>query len=155
LAALHYLKNPDKHRSDLVPIVTASTLVLERITTYNGFIRTIGPRSGKHFHGKWHKRLGLERPAGLARPNRHGVPDIVPGVGLVLEPYVFRRGLDDGMEFATTNVGTKFETNFKPALDIAFGQVPGMDCEPVVSVLHQMRDLVEEALLAFESRFFS
>lgn len=153
LAALHYLKNPDKHRSDLVPILTSSALVLERLTIYKGFIRTIGPRSGKHAYMKWHK--GMERPAGLSRPNRHGMPEIVPGVGMTLDPHVFRGGLDDGMEFATTNVGTKFETDFKPALDIAFGQVPGMDCEPVVSVLRQMRDLVQETLLAFEGRFFS
>jgi hypothetical protein len=58
------------------------------------------------------------------------------------------------VEIATCMPGTKFHTDAKPLCQIAFGDIETLKSEPVVAVLHQMRDLSESILLTFERRFF-
>ena len=49
----------------------------------------------------------------------------------------------------------KLHANIEPAFGVTFPNIEGFEREPVVAVLHQMRQLVEGILLTFEQRFFS
>jgi hypothetical protein len=70
LAALHYLKNPDKHRSPLVPIMLDTAINMKDIKAYNGPIFTIGPRRGVHM-----RRDPLTNNMVQSDPNRQ--PDTI------------------------------------------------------------------------------
>ena len=74
------------------------------------------------------------------------------------KPYVpakLRHPYAEGeVEFVTCAPGTKFHTDMKPLCKIAFGEIEAIKAEPIVAVLHQMRDLGERILRAFERRFF-
>jgi hypothetical protein len=61
---------------------------------------------------------------------------------------------DESLEFMTTTPGAKFEADFQPSLDITISEV-GFDGKPVVTVLHEARQLVEGILLTFKKHFFS
>jgi hypothetical protein len=58
------------------------------------------------------------------------------------------------MEIATAIPGTDFEAEVYPSFNIALGDIEGFEREPVVAVLHGMRQLVKSILLKFERGFF-
>jgi hypothetical protein len=61
---------------------------------------------------------------------------------------------EETFEFLTATPGTKFKTDFKPSFDVSFGNISGLEREPIIHVLSNLRDLVERILLTFQHRFF-
>jgi hypothetical protein len=82
--------------------------------------------------------------------NRYGQHLISQGYVPKTSPVAVRK---EG-EFLTTTPFAQFEYDGEPTFQIAFSDIRGFEREPLVTVLHQMRDLVEGILLTFEKRFF-
>jgi hypothetical protein len=59
------------------------------------------------------------------------------------------------MEFITVTPGAKFEADLKPMFDVTLAEIPAFKREPIIITLHQMSQLVEGIVLAFEKRFFA
>jgi hypothetical protein len=131
LWSINELNRGDKHRPKLLPVLTSSSwqmgfMALEK----GGMLLIMGDRRGGH----------------LTVTQTDGAP-YVPCARR--HPYVAGE-----VEIVTCMPGSKFHTDAKPLCQIAFGEVDALKSEPVVAVLHQMRDLSESILLAFERRFF-
>lgn len=124
LWAIHDLNRDDKHPG-LDPISNVQGWQLSSIATANGLPLIIGSRWGQHLVCDGYK------PKFLAIEAMH----------------------EDG-EFLTTTPGAEVHFQGQPTFQIAFRDVEGFKLEPVVEVLHQMRDLVESIFLTFERRFF-
>jgi hypothetical protein len=147
LWALLELNRRDKHRLGLVPINMPAETRASYICFWRGLPLIISCRTGKH--------LVNERPIS---------PNDLLETGKPLALYDARPGQiifgdastpgDESLEFMTTTPGAKFDANFKPSLNLAFSDV-GIDGQPVVAVLNDMRQLVDRILLTFERRFFS
>jgi hypothetical protein len=83
------------------------------------------------------------------------ITDRIPNLADYIAKTVLPPGSPkDDMEIATTIPGTKFEVNVEPSFNVALGDIEGFEREPVVVVLHQMRQLVRRILQTFEKRFF-
>ena len=151
LYALHVLNKRDKHRVGLVPIEMPAETTASYIIFWEGLPFTIGSRKGQHLRCE---EVISNRPT-LAELSKKSKPlafwDARPG------HLIFGRAGDPGdesLEFMTTIPGSVFEADFYPTFEIGFSKV-GLEGQPVVAVLNQMRDLVEGLLLTFERRFFS
>ena len=147
LWALHYLNKGDKHRPPLVPINMPAKTSASYICFWRGLPLVIGCKTGKHLVMEKpfteEDLLETGKPLALydARPGRIAFGDASsPG--------------DESLEFMTTTVGAKFEADFYPSLNVGFANV-GLDGQPGVIVLNEMRQLVQRILLTFETRFFS
>ena len=147
LWALLELNRRDKHRVGLVPVNFPSATSASYIVFWRGLPLIIGCRTGQHLvnERKSFDPTELEetgQPLALydARPGRIFFGD------------ASSRG-DESLEFLTTTPGAKFEADFQPSLNVAFSGV-GLDGQPVLAVLNDMRRLVEDILLTFEGRFF-
>jgi hypothetical protein len=130
LWAINELNRGDKHRPRLIPVLTNSSWQLGFMGVEKGKVYIMGDRRGGH--------LSVDQMDGkpyVAAKSRH--------------PYA-----EGEVEILTCAPGTKFHTDMKPLCQIAFGKIEVLKTEPVVKVLHQMRDLVESILQAFERRFF-
>jgi hypothetical protein len=131
LWAINELNRGDKHRPKLIPVLTNSSWQLGFMgVEKGGEVYIMGDRRSGH--------LSVNQADGkpyVSAKNRH--------------PYA-----EGEVEFVTCAPGTKFHTDMKPLCQIAFGKIEVLKTEPVVKVLHQMRDLVESILLTFERRFF-
>ncbi len=149
LAALNYLKKPDKHRSDLVPVVLRSVIHARRVEAHWGPIYTFGPRTGTHL--RLDPLTNNFTYRGQGREPDFQIQDGVEGTVLEGNPSA---SLKDRMELATSALGAELKADFKPTFSIAFSEVARVNSEPITSVLTQMRDFVEGLLLAFERRFF-
>ena len=149
LAVLHYLKNPDKHRSGLVPITQSTAFHIESLVVREGMVLSVGPRKGFHLKRDAANNLGQEDHA-----KQPPICMSEGGARIILSAFA-GASAKESLELATSVLGTKFEADFKPTFEIAFGGNSRVDREPVVAVLHKARDLVEGLLLAFERRFFS
>lgn len=144
--ALHDMDIEDKHH----PVLKAINLGVQRTTTggvaaYLGPIHTIGSRRGAHM---------VRDPVtnGMLQPIEAKRPKFIKGGTPTQNMLMFE---NEDMEFATTASETILQHDFKPVLNIAFNQIKGLEREPVSSALHQMAQLVEGILLAFEKRFFA
>jgi hypothetical protein len=125
LCALHDLNKGDKHYQELVPINLNQTWRCGFLAVEKGGrALIIGGRDAGH--------LVTDNYVPLARPP---CPE-------------------DRFEFMTTTPGSKFHTDMRPAINVAFGKVQSLKREPIVAALDQMRQLVDGILLAFEKRFF-
>ena len=147
LHALMELNRRDKHRVGIVPINLPAQMSFSQIVFMEGIPLVVGPRTGQHLlqskpRPTREELAALKKPTAIfdARPGRIHFTEFGP-LG------------DKGMEFMTTTPGAQFYADFQPALDIAFDDV-GLNGQPVVAALNQMRDLIEGILLAFEKRFF-
>jgi len=147
LFAMHYLNSRDKHRSNLIPINLVGQTSASRICFWRGLPLVIGCKKGQH--------LVMEAPFNEADLAETGKPlalyDCRPG------RVLFGRaedGGDESLQFMITTPGAKFEADFSPSLNVGFHGV-GLDGQPVVAVLNDMRSLVEHLLLSFEAQFFS
>jgi hypothetical protein len=131
LWAINELNRGDKHRPKLIPVLTNSRWQLGFMgVEKGGEVYIIGDRRSGH--------LSVNQADGkpyVSAKNRH--------------PYA-----EGEVEIVTCAPGTKFHTDMKPLCQIAFGKIEVLKTEPVVKVLHQMRDLVESILLTFERRVF-
>jgi hypothetical protein len=132
LWAINELNRGDKHRPRLIPVLTDSSWQLGFMgVEKGGEVYIMGDRRGGH----------------LSVNQADGKPYV---------PAKARHSYVEGeVEIVTCAPGTKFHTNMKPLCQIAFGKIEALKTEPVVAVLHQMRDLVEGILLTFERRFFT
>jgi hypothetical protein len=181
LYALHALNNPDKHHPGLVPVNMQTVTNMTGVGTYRGMILTIGPRTGRHFaldadghfsQADHSKRPGLELAGNNSRMlmgiNIGKLPKALIArlynqTGRKLRPdeaaFIAKAILppnspQDDMEIATAIPGTQFEMEVNPSFNIALGDIESFQRQPVVAVLHQMRQLVHRILLRFERRFF-
>jgi hypothetical protein len=183
LFALHALNNPDKHHPGLIPIAMQSVTGMTGVTIYNkGMVLSIGPRTGRHLVVDANNNF--VQPKHAKRPALIGVtqesPRIALGVDAVPTSNAYVERLydqirskpredladwiakavppsdspQDDMEIATCIPGTEFEIEMHPSFNIAFSDIAGFEREPIVAVLHQMRELVERILLTFKGRFF-
>lgn len=146
LWALLELNRRDKHRLGLIPINMPGAVVASYVCFWRGLPLVIGPKTGKH--------LVMEKPFTAEDLIETGKPlalyDARPGH--ILFGDAGTPG-DTSLEFMTTTPGARFDSDFQPALDIAFSEI-GIDGQPVAAVLDDMRHLVERILLTFERRFF-
>src|SRR5262249_41356829 len=147
LWALHDLNRRDKHISLLTVATRITHIGVSEVKVWEGQLVRVGPKRGKHMVPNTAPgERGLvqhdetKRPTWWADP-----PRIECGTGPTREK--------EEIDFLTCAPGTKFEADFKPTLNIAFGDVKALKCEPIVAVLHQMRQLVDGILLAFDRRF--
>jgi len=58
------------------------------------------------------------------------------------------------MEFIAVTPGAKFKSDLKPTFDITLAEIPALKREPIIITLHQISQLVEGIVLAFEKGFF-
>jgi hypothetical protein len=162
---LHSANRRDKHRMGLIPIQGRQQKHLSYLALWYGCALVIGSRSGQHltntnrFSNQDYLRLaGLGRPWGaygtLAINIITGDPLHLPAGPIITSDEGVFRDIEKGMEFLTATPGTKFKTDFQPTFDIALRDVGGLEAEPIVHVLSNLRDLVERILLTFERRFF-
>ena len=147
LRALHFLNRDKKHRVPIAPFNIRSSLVAGLIAIFKpGKLVRLGFKHGKHLF-----------PSGphndLTQPDASKMPDFIPYQGFVFEPDIAAG--DDEMELMTVKPGTQFYAQFKPTIDVAFTETPGLEREPVGIALHEMRQLVDGTLLTFENRFFT
>jgi hypothetical protein len=182
LYALHVLNNSDKHHPGLVPINLETLTDIKSLIVRNGMILTLGPRTARHLvmdkdfnmsqpdvsKAPIVKVVGSDVRAILGRERgkspknvitrfynqtgRKHLPDEI--AAWVAKTVLPADASNDDMEIATAIPGTKFETEVYPSFNIALGDIDGFEREPVVAVLHQMRQLVERILLSFDKRFF-
>lgn len=144
LRALHFLNRDKKHRVPVAPFIMRSGVVLHAFFSLKGgrLIR-IRYRNGRH--------LIPTPPFGdLGQTDPNKMPIFLPNQGYLLEPGAG----DDETEIVAVAPGTQFGAYFKPSVEIAFVKAPGLEREPIGIALHQMRELVEGILAAFEARFF-
>jgi hypothetical protein len=162
---LHSTNRRDKHRMGLVPINLRTAGEVSYLSIWYGQALVIGSRSGQHLVAE--RKITDADYIRLAARGRawglYGLSILDPVTGLPIVPdrghrLVFNNpgpgAPAETMEFLTATPGTKFKTDFKPSFDIAFGNVGGLEREPVVYVLTQLRDVVERAMLQFRDRFF-
>lgn len=124
LWAIHDLNVDDKHPG-LTAVGYVQGLNIGGIKVTNGRLLVMGNRWGQHLHAEGYT------------------------------PKFFAiEAMSDDPEFLTTTPGAQVEYDCKPTFQIAFDKVRGLEREPAVAVLHQMRDLVESIFLTFEKRFF-
>jgi hypothetical protein len=180
LYAIHALNNPDKHHPGLVPINRQTISNMTAIAVYRGSVLTIGPRTGRHFITDSNGNLvqpdkskcpGLVASGDNSRiilgfdvgkPPRYLVSRLYNQIGKPqpdIGDWIAKAKLPPGaakddMEIATCIPGSQFEIEIQPSFNIALGDIEGFEREPVVAVLHQMRQLVQKILLTFEGRFF-
>ena len=93
--------------------------------------------------GAWHMHQPVEKSKPILRAN--------PLTG---GTYLEFTAPHNDMEILTTTAFTKVDADIKPALNIAFSEIEGLEEEPVVAVLQKMRDVVEGTLVEFRDRFF-
>jgi len=108
-------------------------------------INTAQPAQGSRMRG-----LKVYSGRALIFGNRNGQHLIVDGY----IPKVSAIAVQKEGEFLTTTPFAQFEYDGEPIFQISFNEVRGFEREPIVAVLHQMRDLVDGVLLAFQKRFF-
>ena len=135
LWALHALNKGDKHHPPLVPAFLKGGMKLYSLAAFKpeGMsdeiagrgVLIIGNRNGQHLHAQGH--VPTPRPP---RPSNE-------------------------YEFLTAVPGMQLHADVEPTFGVTFPNIEGFEREPVVAVLHQMRQLVEGILLTFEKRFFS
>jgi hypothetical protein len=182
LYTIHALNRPDKHRPGLIPINLQTISRMERLELVSGAVLTIGPRTGLHLaldaNGNFSQPNLSKAPAyitingmrvllfGLAVGKNEGRFIRMDGAGRDIAGKVPNRAdwiaksalppgaPKDDMEIATAVPGTKFHANVQPSFNVALGDIEGFEREPVVAVLHKMRQLVEHILQRFEKRFF-
>lgn len=124
LWSINELNRGDKHRPKLVPIGDNHTWKTAFLAVEKGGMALIiGDRAGGHL------RVGDYVPS--SRPP----------------------SADDELEFMTVRPNTTFHTDMRPLMNVAFKDIGPIKGEPVVAVLHQMRELVERTLLSFVSPF--
>jgi hypothetical protein len=181
LFALNAINRGDKHRPGLVPINLQTSINLDTIITRKGAILTLGPRSGLHLvsdmnlnfrqsnvakapiamvvGGQMRTIFGSE----IGSKGKDRITIIYNQMGTKapkgFDEFIAKAKLPpnspkDDMEIATTLPGTKFEAEFYPSFNVALSNIEGFEREPVVAVLHKMRQLVERTLLTFRDRFF-
>jgi hypothetical protein len=179
LYGLHALNNPDKHHPGLVPINMQTSTALNELMVGGGQILTVGPRTGRHFALDANYNLSQADHAKQPGFREKGNPRMILGVtdarfelyvptfynqapkpAIDLSEWIAKAKLgpdasQDDMEIVTAIPGTKFEADLEPTFNIALSKVGAFEREPVVAVLHQMRQLVERILLTFERRFFT
>ncbi len=132
LWAINELNRGDKHRPSLVPTNrTQAWQIGAMAVEKGGRVLIMGDRRTAYLSTK-----GLDDKPYVPAQKRH--------------PYAVGE-----MEVVTCTPGTKFHTDLHPACQVAFGQIEVLKREPVVTVLNDMRALVERILLTFEKRFFS
>lgn len=148
LWAFHDFNRADKH-VDVVAINATVTFDMSSLMVRSGQVIRVGPARGRHF-------VYDATTGNLIQPNERLQPVLVMVAENVnrIAFHVARRPPYKDMEFLTAKPGTKFEADFQPTFAIAFAKIAGFEREPVVAVLHQMRDLTERILLTFKSRFF-
>jgi hypothetical protein len=135
LWALHALNIGDKHHPPLVPAFLKGGMKfyglaawapdgMSEIDALGPVVLIIGNRNGQHLHAKGY--VPTPRPP---RPSNE-------------------------YEFLTAVPGTRLHASVEPSFGVTFRDIEGFERQPVVAVLHQMRQLVEGILLTFEKRFF-
>jgi hypothetical protein len=181
LYALHTLNNPDKHHPGLIPINMQMITNMTAVGVYRGMVLTVGPRSGRHLaldaDGHFSQSDHSKRPALevigdysrmlmgnisgklpkslVSRLYNQTSSKLRPDQAAFISKAVLPSGSPkDDMEIATAIPGTQFEIEVNPAFNIALGDIEGFERQPVVTVLHQMRQVVHRILLTFEKRFF-
>jgi hypothetical protein len=147
LWVLNELNRRDKHRIGLVMSLLHTTVV-RSVKCYGAPLIRVGSRHGLHMMYADAGRLIQDDPA------RRPFFREIGGVKYIEFGPLTEKPIYDDMEIATTAPGARLDINAKPTFTISFSQV-GVDGQPITAVLHDMRDLVERLLLAFEKRFFS
>jgi hypothetical protein len=163
------IANPFPALSDLIPALQS------------GAVLTLGPRRGRHLvrddNGDLVQHSAANQPEWIpddpANPDAQGVflrededawwlefiscqPNTLMnahGAIVLWEPWELR--CDQAIELLTARKGAQFQMDFQPTLGIPIEKVSKTEDEPVVAVLHQLRDLVERIVLTFEARFFT
>ena len=108
----------------------------------------MGPQTGQHLR----QVKPLPTPDELAKMKKPtAIYDARPGRIIFNSPDTLG---DEGLEFLTTTPAPQFEADFQPFFSVAFSEI-GLQGKPIVTILNDMRDLVERLLLTFEKRFFS
>jgi hypothetical protein len=179
LYALHALNNPDKHHPGLVPINVHTGTRVTAFGVHRGMLLSIGPRTGRHFAVDMDNNFSQSdrtKQPGVVLLGEMTSHFIVGDTGKTplkfnssrsynqtgskprpdLAEWIAKAKLPPGapkddMEIATCIPGTDFEIEASPSFNIALGDIEGFEREPVVAVLHQMRQLVQKILLTFES----
>lgn len=144
LWALLEMNRRDKHRVGLVPIQMPAELSVSYLCFWVGLGLVIGSRNGKHL--VMEKAYDPDRLIFTGKP--HALYDARPG-RIAFDDL--GKTWNDDLEFLTTTPGAKFDADFQMTIDIAFDEA-GIRGQPVVTVLSDMRELVQRLLLAFEKQ---
>jgi hypothetical protein len=150
LRTLHYFTRDQRHRIPVDPINVGTTYRMRSLGMYSGRLIRLGYRYGAHMVPN--AKNDLVVPDGVAQPEF-----LVDG-GDGQPTIVFRPNIaagDNQMEFITVTPGAKFEADLKPMFDVTLAEIPAFKREPIIITLHQMSQLVEGIVLAFEKRFFA
>lgn len=149
LAVLHYLKNPDKHRSPLVAIMLDVTTYASVVEVYNGQILTNGPRSGLHLKFNQRTRV-LEQTDPDLQPIFHQEKK---GNCLIFKPDP-NASPKDRMEFATSELSAEIKADIEPKFSITLTDTVNTCGTTIIESLSKMRVEVEDVLKKFEEKFF-
>jgi hypothetical protein len=160
---LHSTNRRDKHRMGPVPVNLRTAGAVSYLSVWYGQALVIGSRGGQRLSvEKRFSDVEYLRLAGVGRTwGMYGLSILDPISGLPIVPDLGNRISFDNLgpgtaeetfEFLTATPGTKFKT--KPSFDVSFGNISGLEREPIIHVLSNLRDLVERILLTFQHRFF-
>jgi hypothetical protein len=145
LWSLHDLNRRDKHIA-ILPVAVCGALGFFEVKVFTGDLIRIGPKLGRHMV---RSATGVVAPDDAKRPIRREA-DGKTWVEFGMLPDARP---DEQMDFLTVTPGAHFEADTQPAFNIAFGDIEVLKTEPVVAVLHQMRQLVDGIILTFDKRF--
>jgi hypothetical protein len=113
---------------------------------WEGLGYVIGSKKGQHL--VLGRRPSLRKIKRMSKPTAYY--DARPGYLQFAAPDSLG---EESLEFLTTTPEAKFDTDFQPALSVAFKE-PSLEGTPIIRVLNDMRSHVEGVLLTFEKHFF-
>jgi hypothetical protein len=145
----HDFNRGDKHVA-LVAINLAVTVKMSYLGIQSGGIVAVGPRHGRHL-------VPHPTTRSLVQTNSDLQPQLIPlpdDQSRMLF-HIARPPSDKDTEYLVVTPGTQFQADFEPSFAIAFSEIRGFEREPLIAVLHQMRDLAHGIVVAFGNRFFS
>jgi hypothetical protein len=146
LRTMHYFARDQRHRIPVDPINVGHSYRMESLGMYGGRLIRLGYRYGSQMvpDPKTNNLIvpqGRNAPGGDGRPRVLFRPDIKAG--------------DNEMEFIAVTPSAKFKADLKPTFEITLAEVPALSREPLIITLHQISQLVEGIVVAFEKSFFS
>jgi hypothetical protein len=143
---VHQLNRRDKHRVETIPIHVGTTMLIRDVKVFEADLLVLGSKLGQHM---------TRGPKGLVQPDTAKAPKYIDARSVKMISFEIPANCPiDKLDIFTTLPNAKVVADFHLSPNIALRDVEGLEREPVIAVLYQMRDLVERLLLSFERRFF-
>jgi hypothetical protein len=149
LRTLHYFTRDQRHRIPIDPINVGLSFTMNSLGMYSGRLIRLGYRFGS--------QMIPDSSNNLVVPEGRPAPEFLMQADNGQPRVLFRPDIaagDNEMEFIVVSPGAKFQADTKPTLDITLAEIPALKREPIIITLHQISQLVEGIVLAFEKRFF-